>query len=381
MALIITLSVMNGFEREMRSSILNMVAHITVKGPYGKSLEDWQSLAKKVEPVKDVIGSAPYAERKGLLTGRYDRVDGANLRGIIPEYEKTVSKVGDNMLFGSLDELTSRSYNIILGDYLADYLNVQVGDRVIITSTARNNTMAGSVPREKAFNVVGIFKVGFYEYDRYVALIHLDDLNRFYRLNNKVDGLQVQTVDIFQVDGVADNINAVIDCETNSCISDWREVYPNWFNAVKMEKILISLLLFLIILVAAINVISSLVMVVSTKKSDIAILRTYGVSKKQITRIFMIQGSFIGVVGNLIGGLLGVLISVSIEPFFKWLGDEFDIHLIDPSVYFIGVLPSEVHWDQVIYIISASLIVSILATIIPARLASRTQPAEALRYE
>jgi lipoprotein-releasing system permease protein len=248
----------------------------------------------------------------------------------------------------------------------------------MITPSA-NITPAGVLPRLKRFTVSGIFKTGFYEYDSGVGLINLKDAARVFRDGDEVTGVQVQVKNLFEVAKVRDRLQR--QTLMDYWVKDWSYYHANWFRAVKMEKTLISLLLFLILLVAAINIVSSLIMVVTDKRSDIAILRTLGARTQTITRIFVIQGSVIGVVGTLLGTLFGVIISLNLTDMYTWLEKLLNRQLIDGSVYLISTLPSDLHWDQVAWISSASLLTSILATIIPARRASKTQPAEALRYE
>jgi len=377
MALIIVLSVMNGFEKEVRDRILSMISHITVSGYNGK-LNDWQKVVTQVKKNPEVVGTAPYIRAEGMLIYKRE-VHGAMFRGVDPPLEKTVSRVADHMLAGKLSDLQPGKFNIILGQDLAFRLGVDVGDKVTMVTPSANITPAGVLPRLKRFTVSGIFKVGFYEYDSSVGLINLDDAARVFRMRDGVSGVQVQVKNLFEVASVRDKLKSKY--LMNYWVKDWSYYHANWFRAVKMEKTLISLLLFLIILVAAINIVSSLIMVVTDKRSDIAILRTLGAKTQTITRIFIIQGSVIGVVGTILGTLFGVIISLNLEAMYTWLEHVLHTRFIDGSVYLISTLPSDLHWDQVLWISSASMITSILATIIPARRASKTQPAEALRYE
>jgi lipoprotein-releasing system permease protein len=377
MALIIVLSVMNGFEKEVRDRILNMISHITVSGYDGK-LTDWQHVVTQVKKNPEVVGTAPYIRAEGMLIYKRE-VHGAMFRGVDPPLEKTVSRVADHMLQGKLSDLQPGKFNIILGQDLAYRLGVDVGDKVTMVTPSANITPAGVLPRLKRFTVSGIFKVGFYEYDSSVGLINIDDAARVFRMGDSVSGVQVQVKNLFEVAPVRDKLKN--EYLMNYWVKDWSYYHANWFRAVKMEKTMISLLLFLIILVAAINIVSSLIMVVTDKRSDIAILRTLGAKTQTITRIFIIQGSVIGVVGTLVGTLFGVIISLNLESLYTWLEHVLHTQLIDGSVYLISTLPSDLHWDQVLWISAASMITSVLATIIPARRASKTQPAEALRYE
>jgi len=377
MALIIVLSVMNGFEKDVRETILNMISHITVSGYDGK-LKDWQKVVKLVKQNPEVVGTAPYIRAEGMLVYKRE-VHGAMFRGVDPKLEKTVSRVASHMLQGKLADLQPGKFNIILGKDLAFRLGVDVGDKVTMITPSANITPAGVLPRLKRFTVSGIFKTGFYEYDSGVGLINLKDAARVFRDGDEVTGVQVQVKNLFEVAKVRDRLQR--QTLMDYWVKDWSYYHANWFRAVKMEKTLISLLLFLILLVAAINIVSSLIMVVTDKRSDIAILRTLGARTQTITRIFIIQGSVIGVVGTLLGTLFGVIISLNLTDMYTWLEKLLNRQLIDGSVYLISTLPSDLHWVQVAWISSASLLTSILATIIPARRASKTQPAEALRYE
>ncbi|MEJ2361490.1 MAG: lipoprotein-releasing ABC transporter permease subunit [Gammaproteobacteria bacterium] len=377
MALIIVLSVMNGFEKEVSQRILSMISDITVSGYDGK-LNDWQKVIDQVKKEPDVTGTAPYIRAEGMLIYRSE-VHGAMFRGVNPKLEKTVSQVAKHMLSGKLSDLKPGKFNIILGQDLAFRLGVDVGDKVTMVTPSANITPAGVLPRLKRFTVSGIFKVGFYEYDSSVGLVNLQDAARVFRMGQAVTGVQVQVKNLFNVGTVRDRLkNQYL---MDYWVKDWRYYHANWFKAVKMEKTMISLLLFLIILVAAINIVSSLIMVVTDKRSDIAILRTLGARTQTITRIFIIQGSVIGVVGTLLGTLFGVIISLNLESMYTWLEHVLHRQLIDGSVYLISTLPSDLQWHQVLWISGASLTTSILATIIPARRAAKTQPAEALRYE
>lgn len=377
MALIIVLSVMNGFEKEVRERILNMISHINVSGFDGK-LADWPAVVDQVKKHPEVVGTAPYIRAEGMLIHK-SQVHGAMFRGVEPQLEKTVSRVDAHMKEGSLDNLKPGEFGIILGQDLAYKLGVELGDKITMVTPSANITPAGVLPRLKRFTVVGTFKVGFHEYDSGVGLLNLDDAARVFRMQDGVTGVQVQVQNLFEVARVKNILQQ--EYLMNYWVKDWSYYHANWFRAVKMEKTLISLLLFLIILVAAINIVSSLIMVVTDKRSDIAILRTLGARTQTITRIFVIQGSVIGIVGTLLGTLLGVVIALNLEDMYAWLEQALGQQIIDGSVYLISDLPSDLHWDQVLWISLASLLTSILATIIPARRASRTQPAEALRYE
>jgi lipoprotein-releasing system permease protein len=377
MLLIVILSVMNGFEKEVRERILNMISHITISGFDGK-IHDWKKIVKQVKTDPDVVGTAPYISAEGMLIYK-SQVHGSVFRGIDPELEASVSKVADHMVVGDLKQLLPGEFGIILGQDLAFKLGVDVGQKITMVTPSANVTPAGVLPRLKRFTVVGIFKVGFYEYDSAVALIHLDDAARVFRKKDGVTGVQVQVKNLFNVAEVKNKLQERYKQEY--WVKDWSYYHANWFSAVAMEKRMMFSILFIIILVVSINIISSMITVVNDKRSDIAIMRTFGAKTGTILRIFLIQGSVIGIVGTLLGTGLGVLLSVNLEAIYNWLENILGRDLIDPSVYLISNLPSDVQFHQVMVISISTLITSILATIIPALTASHVNPAEALRYE
>jgi lipoprotein-releasing system permease protein len=368
---------MNGFEKEVRERILNMIAHITVSGYDGK-IQDWQKIVDLAKEHPQVVGTAPFISKEGMLIHN-TRVHGALFRGIEPELEATVSKVGAFMKDGKLTDLKAGEFGIILGQDLANKLGVDVGEKITMVTPSANVTPAGVMPRMKRFTVVGIFKVGFYEYDSAVGLINLQDAERVFRMHDGVTGVQVQVEDLFKVNEVKQSLKEKFVYDY--WVRDWSYYHANWFSAVKMEKRMMFSILFIIIIVVAINIISSMITVVNDKRSDIAILRTFGASTGTVMRVFLIQGSVIGIVGTFIGTALGVLLSLNLESLYTALERLIGHEIIDSSVYLISNLPSDVQSDQVITICLSTLITSIVATIIPAITASRIQPAEALRYE
>lgn len=376
MTLIVVLSVMNGFEKEVRERILNMIAHVTVTNFEGQ-LTNWPKVVEQVRQHPQVTGAAPFVQAEGMLIYQ-SNVHGAMFRGIDPTQESAVSKVNSHMVAGKLTDLKAGEFDIVLGKSLARRLGVEIGDKVTVVTPSANVTPAGVMPRLKRFTVVGIFQVGYYEYDSGVGLMNLEDAQRVFQLGDNVSGVQVQVKNLLQVMPVTQSLKERLP---DYWVRDWSYYHANWFKAVKMEKTMISLLLFLVILVAAINIISTLVMVVTEKRSDIAILRTFGASTNTIMRVFIVQGSIIGIAGTLLGGTLGVIVAMNVESVYQWVSTNWGFNPIDPSVYLIPDLPSDLHWDQVAYICLASLVTSILATILPALRASRTQPADALRYE
>jgi len=377
MLLIVILSVMNGFEKEVRERMLNMVSHITVSG-YDGNMKNWPAVVAKVKQNPLVVGTAPFIRAEGMLI--FNRqVHGSIYRGIDPKLEKTVSKVHESMVAGSLDDLVPGGFGIILGRGLAFKLGVGIGQKVTMVTPSANVTPAGVLPRLKRFTVVGIFKVGFDLYDSAVGLIHLDDAARVFRKKDGVTGVQVQVENLFNVGPIKRELQAQFEQEY--WIKDWRYSHSNWFKAVRMEKRMMFAILFIIILVVSVNIISSMITVVNDKRSDIAILRTFGAKTSTIMRIFLVQGSVIGIVGTLSGALFGVTLSIYLPDIIAAVERLFDIEFVNSEVYLIGTLPSDVQIEQVLIISISTLITSIISTIIPALTASRINPADALRYE
>ncbi|MCW8901113.1 MAG: lipoprotein-releasing ABC transporter permease subunit [Gammaproteobacteria bacterium] len=376
-ALITVLSVMNGFEKEVRERILDMVSHLTVTD-FDGGLKDWPSVIETTKTHKNVIAAAPYIEAQGMLINGTS-VNGTLIRGVLPEHEPTVSNVSSKMKNGRFTDLKAGEFGVILGQDLARILGVHVGDKVTMVTPSANVTPAGVAPRLKRFTVVGIFYIGMYEYDSTMALIHLDDAQRLFRMKGRVTGVRAKLSDLFEAPLTREELQDKALSEY--WVRDWSSYHANWFRAVKIEKRMIFLLLLLIVAVAAFNIVSTLVMVVTDKQSDIAILRTLGSSPRSIMGIFMVQGAIIGIIGTLIGTVGGVSLSLNLDTVVPFVEGIFGIRILDPAVYYISVLPSDLHWNDVWTICSISLILGLVATLYPAWRASKTQPAEALRYE
>ena len=376
-ALITVLSVMNGFEKEVRERILDMVSHLTVTDFEGR-LNNWQEVINTTKQHKNIIAAAPYIEAQGMLMNG-DRVNGSLIRGVLPDMEPAVSNVSEKMKTGRFKDLKAGEFGVILGQDLARILGVHIGDKVTMVTPSANVTPAGIAPRLKRFTVVGVFYLGMYEYDSTMALIHLNDAQRLFRMKGSVTGVRAKLNDLFAAPFIREELQDKALSEY--WVRDWSSYHANWFRAVKIEKRMIFLLLLLIVAVAAFNIVSTLVMVVTDKQSDIAILRTLGASPRSIMGIFMVQGAIIGVVGTLIGFVGGVSLSFNLDTVVPFIEGLFGIRILDPAVYYISVLPSDLHWDDVWMICSISLVLGLVATIYPAWRASRTQPAEALRYE
>ncbi len=373
--LILVLSVMNGFDRELRERILGMVPHASLFG--ADAIEDWQPLAEKVMEHPNIVGAAPFVNVQGMMSHR-GRVQGVMVNGISPEWERKVSILPDFMKAGEFDSLQSGEYNVILGDLLARSLGAGIGDKVTLIMPEASLTPAGVMPRLKRFTVTGIFSVGA-ELDISFAYIHMDDAAKLARIPGRVQGLRLQTDDLFKAPSVVWNL--VYDLEGHYRSSDWTRTHGNLFQAIKMEKTMIGLLLLVIVAVAAFNIVSALVMVVTDKQSDIAILRTLGMSPRAIMLVFMVQGSVIGVVGIVCGTLSGILLALTVTDIVAWIEQLMGIQFLNANVYFISYLPSQLDWLDVTLVCTAGLAMAFLATLYPSYRAARVQPAEALRYD
>ncbi len=370
--LITVLSVMNGFDRELKNRILGMIPQATIAS--GEIIQDWPNLVKRVEQHPQVVAAAPFTQIQGMITAQ-GQVSGVVISGIEPALEEKVSIVQHHMTAGTLSELREGEFGIILGQSLTDSLGLRVGDKVTLVLPEASPSPAGVIPRFKRFTLVGTFNIGS-DVDGLIGYIHLNDAARLLRLPDGAQGVRMKLQDIFAAPQVAQDLAKQLP---NMYPNDWTQTHGNLFAAIQMEKAMVSLLLFLIVLVAAFNIVSSLVMTVTDKKSDIAILRTLGASPATITQIFMVQGVIIGAIGTLIGAILGVVIALTIGDLFGWVSRVFGLHLMD--AYFINYLPSQLRWADVLTVVGVSLSLSFLATIYPALRAAKIQPAEALRYE
>lgn len=382
-ALIVVLSVMNGFQKELRTRILGVASHLEITGS-NSQLVDWQRVAEFTAKASHVLASAPYITAQGMLS--YDQgVQGAIIRGIVPADEDKVADLGRHMKAGSLNDLRAGEFGIILGADLAYALGAQIGDKVVVMAPQGQFTPTGVVPRLKQFTLVGLFQIGMYEYDAGLALIHMDDAAKLYRMGQNVSGVRLKLKDLFEAPAIAatmtDQLNRRLNPYGNYFVTDWTQQHANFFRAVQMEKRVMFIILTLIVAVAAFNIVSTLVMAVTDKRADIAIMRTFGASPASIMKIFIIQGAFIGVIGTVLGAIFGILIALNIETIIPFIEHLFNVQFLAKDVYYISDLPSDLVWSDVITIVSVSFILSLLATIYPSYKASRINPAEALRYE
>ena len=376
-ALIVVLSVMNGFQQELRARILGVVSHVQILGADGR-LSDWRRVEREALRNPHVVAAAPYVDAQGLLT--YGQaVRGTVVRGILPQSEERVAEFGSHMRAGSLLALKPGGFGIVLGFDLARALGAYPGDKVVLIAPQGLVTPAGVIPRLKQFTVVGIFDIGFAEADAALALINLEDAQKLFQMGDAVSGVRLKLDDLFAARSVAREEMSRLGPDVYA--SDWTRSHANFFRAVEIEKRVMFLILALIVAVAAFNVVSALVMLVTDKQADIAILRTLGASPGSIMQVFMVQGVVIGVIGTLIGSVTGVISALNVETVVPWIERTFRVQFLAKDVYLIPELPSQVHSSDVVVIALMSLVLSFLATLYPSWRASRVNPAEALRYE
>ena len=375
-ALITILSVMNGFGKELRDRILGVISHVTV-AETGGGLHDWRALAERIKN-PHVIGRAPYIVGQGMVT-RGKAVSGVLVRGILPAEEQQVSEFGSHMVEGSLDALKPGSFGIVIGSALAWKLDLHVGSQLSLLIPEGLATPVGIMPRFKRFTVVGIFRMDMYEYDSALVLMNLDDAAKLYQMPDQVSGLRLKLDNLDLAPQVAASIEQSLG--PNYYARDWSREHGNFFRALKIEKTAMFVILLLIVTVAMFNVVSTLVVVVTEKRADIAILRTLGASPRSIMGIFLAHGSVVGIVGTLVGTACGILLALNVETIVHGIERLFSTSFIAPDVYFISELPSDLHWSDVMMVSGASLILGLLSALYPAWRAAKVQPAEALRYE
>jgi lipoprotein-releasing system permease protein len=376
-ALIVVLSVMNGFQKEVRTRILGVASHVQIVGASGR-LRDWPEVARIAQGHPRVLATAPFVQAQAMLV-EGGAVRGAVVRGILPGDEERVANFGQYMRMGSLEALKPGEFGVVLGIDLARSLGVLPGEKVSLIAPQGLVTPAGVIPRLKQFTVVGVFEAGFVEADTALALVHLKDAQALYQLGDAVSGVRLKLDDLFAARTVARELLAGLPRDVFA--SDWTRSHANFFRAVEIEKRMMFLILTLIILVAAINIISTLVVAVADKQADIAILRTLGAAPGSIMQIFVVQGMVIGVIGTLVGTLAGIVTALNIDVIVPAIENALSIKFLSKDVYLIPELPSDLQMGDVIAIVLMGLGLSFVATIYPSWSAARVNPAEALRYE
>ncbi|MBB5018816.1 lipoprotein-releasing system permease protein [Chitinivorax tropicus] len=376
-ALIVVLSVMNGFQKEVRARMLSVVSHVQVIGPK-EHLAGWQSVTQQVRKNPHVVASAPYVSGQGLLS--FDAtVKGVAVQGIVPDAEATVSDVAKHMKQGKMDALVPGAFGMVLGRGVARELGVQIGDKVTLITPQGQVSPVGAMPRFKQFTVVGIFNMDLFQYDDTLAYIHMADAQKLFRFGEDVSGVRLKLDDVMQSPTVARTL--IHTLKADAYVMDWTQQNANYFRAVQIEKRMMFIILTLIVAVAAFNLVSTLVMTVTDKQADIAILRTMGASPGSIMKIFIVQGSIVGFIGTIAGSLAGIVTALNIDVIVPTIERFIGTKILAGEVYFITELPSDLQWSDVSVITVVSLILSLLATLYPSWRAARINPAEALRYE
>ena len=376
--LITVLSVMNGFDQQIQNQVFKMAPQVMVNSIGGK-VADWQQLSEQLVKQKNIIAAAPYVEGQGLLSAS-GQVQAALIHGILPDVESKVSALQDSTVVGSFKQLKSGSFGIVIGQTIADNLGLVNGEKTTVVLPTYSVTPLGMLPRYKVFKVVGIFHAsGGFSYVNNLAFINLHDAQRVFGYGNKVTGLRLKVDTLFDAPVIAQHLNNTLS--SDYVVSDWTNTYGSFFKAIQMEKTMMFCILALIIAVAGFNLVSTLFMVVSDKRNDIAILRTMGASKSTIMGVFMVQGGIIGLLGIVLGVLGGVTLSLNATAIVAKIQEIFHVQLISASVYFVNYLPSKLVWSDVIKTIVVALVMSLLATLYPARKAAKMDPVKALRYE
>jgi lipoprotein-releasing system permease protein len=377
-ALITVMSVMNGFHKEIRSRILGVASHVQISSING-TLTNWQQVADMASKHPQVIATAPYVSAQGMLSHN-QVVRGIIVRGILPDYENRVADFAQMMVMGELNQLKAGEFGIAIGIELARSLGAFPGDKIVLISPQGQVTPAGMLPRLKQFTVTSVFEAGHYEYDSGLALIHMADAQKLYRMEpNQVSGVRLKLEDMFQAPQVVKDLSLMVSAD--NYITDWTHQHANYFRAIQIEKRMLSLILALIIAVAAFNIVSTLVMAVTDKQSDIAILRTLGASPGSIMKIFIVQGTLIGVLGTVLGLIGGTLLAYNVGEVVVFIERLFSIQFLSQEVYYISEIPSDPQLDDIMTVAVVSFTLTLLATLYPSYRASRVNPAEALRYE
>lgn len=376
-ALITVLSVMNGFQSEIRKKIIGVTAHMQLMDVSGQ-LANWQIIADQVKNNKQILDYAPYVDGQALVS--FDNnVSGVAVRGINPKLEKNVEDINKNIVQGSYNSLVPGKYNILIGEDLARILGATVGDKIMLITPDGQVTPAGMIPRIKRFTITGIFNTHMYEYDSSLVLIDLHDAQVLFKMGDTVSGVRLKVADVMDTQEIKQQLGGVLP--DNILVNDWIDQHKNYFAAVDLEKKMMFVILTLIVAVAAFNLVSTLVMTVNDKQSDIAILRTMGASKRNIMKIFILQGGMSGIIGTVSGTVLGLLLARYIGDIVHFIEIITGTKLVNGDVYLINYLPSKIFPSDVITIFVVSVLLSIVATIYPSKKAADTDPAEALRYE
>jgi lipoprotein-releasing system permease protein len=375
--LIVVLSVVNGFERELQDRLLAMSAHASIESSDGR-LSDWEAWVEIAERQPDVTAAAPFVNGQGLLVFG-NNLSGAELRGIDPTLEARVSGVGGTVLEGDLESLTAGQFNIVIGIELAKELQASIGDKLTLTLAEGTVTPAGLMPRYRRFTVSGIYRVGMYEFDRRLAFVNIEDSQKLYRKGDDVSGIRLAVADIFNAPNTVRE--AALAGGGGVLVSDWTRRHVNFFRSIQITKSILFVILLMVIAVAAFNIVSTLVMVVRDKQADIAILRTAGATPGDILRVFVTQGTVIGVLGTFSGMVLGVLLSLNLEGIVHFMEASFGVKFLAADVYFISDLPADLRIPDVVRICSIALVLALLSTLYPAWRGAKTSPAEALRYD
>jgi lipoprotein-releasing system permease protein len=376
-ALIVVLSVMNGFGKELRERTLGMTAHATVTGQDG-TLSDWQSIERRVRAHHSVINAAPFTQNEAMLSNR-SRVSGAIIRGVYPKLEPRVSEIDNKMVSGALADLQPGQFGIILGRELANAMGVFEGEKITVITPQANVTPVGVMPRLKRFTVVGVFEAGMHQFDRSMALMHIEDAQTLFSKADRVDGLRLKLDDMLSSYKVTGELNQLVG--EDYWVRDWTKMHSNLFKALQTEKVVMFIILLLIVAVAAFNIISTLVMTVNEKQADIAILRTIGMTPNSLMWVFIVQGVVIGLVGTLLGVAIGVPVALNVNEIVVFFETLLHTKFLPADVYYISDIKSDLHAGDVLLYAAAAFGLSVLATIYPAWRAARVQPADALRYE
>jgi lipoprotein-releasing system permease protein len=375
--LIVVLSVMNGFERELRSRMLSVTAHATLMGLQG-TLPDWPAIQKVAQKRPGVEAAVPYIEQQAMVASG-ERIVGASVRGVLPQEERRATGLAQRLTAGRLEDLQPGQYRIILGTALARELSVHVGDQVVLIAPQGTATPTGVVPRMRRFRVSGLFESGMYEFDRGLALVHMADAAALYRLGDQVTGIRLAVQNPFHAASIVRELALALG--GGFYVSDWTLLHGNFFRSIELTKSMMFVILLMIVAVAAFNIVGTLVMIVKDKQTDIAILRTLGAGPRNVLATFAIQGVMIGLAGTLLGAALGLLISGNLQAIVDGLQRLLGTQFMDARVYYMSELPAYAEWGDIVRVCSVAFVLCALATVYPAWRAARTAPAEALRHE